>query len=114
MASAAIAASEVESGAMAGIDDQLTILSTVRRSGNLLTCSLGEEGIAILNIDDNTRFSLDPIGERIWNLLESSIMVRDIITALMREYDVQDECCESDTLSLLHQLHKAGMIEITL
>lgn len=97
---------------MTKVRDKLTISSIVKQLDNHLACSLGEDGIAILNIDNNKRFSLDPVGERIWSLSKNSIRVRDIVTLLTQEYDVPSEECEKDTISLLVMLWKAGLIAI--
>ena len=95
---------------MATTKKKLTLHSKVKHSDNYLSCSLGQDGIAILNIDSDARFTLDPVGERIWKHSEKSIPVAEIVESLIREYDVSRENCEKDTLALLDMLFEAGLV----
>ena len=88
---------------------ELTISSVVSIANNHLSCSLGE-GIAILNINNRNRFSLDPVGKNIWQTMKKPITVNSIIESLMDEYNVPFEKCKKDTLHLLNELLKSGLI----
>jgi hypothetical protein len=57
-------------------------------------------------------YGLDPVGARIWKLLEQPKSVEDLRTAIVDEYDVESAKCESDLLSLLEKLRAEGLIEI--
>jgi hypothetical protein len=57
-------------------------------------------------------YGLDPVGARIWKLLEQPKLVEDLRTAIVDEYDVESAKCESDLLSLLEKLRAEGLIEI--
>ena len=76
---------------------------------NHLSCSLGE-GLAIIHINNGNRFGLDPIGEKIWNLMQNPIAVSAIVDTLVSEYEVLHNECERDTIGLLNKLYNAGLI----
>jgi hypothetical protein len=74
-------------------------------------CNLGEES-AILNTKGGIYYGLDPVGTRIWTLLQTPCTVAEIRQALLQEYEVEPERCERDLINLLNDLLGAGLIEI--
>jgi len=54
---------------------------------------------------------LNPVGARVWALLQQPRPVREIRDALLTEYDVDRERCERDLLALLHALVAERLIE---
>ena len=52
------------------------------------------------------------MGARVWNLIQDPRRVGDICDAIMREYDVSQERCESDVLDVLQQLAGQQLIEV--
>lgn len=85
--------------------------SIVAATKDQVSCSLGEEA-AILNTREGIYYGLDPVGAQIWRLLQTPCKVADIQAALVREYDVEPERCQSDLLALLSDLLQAGLIEV--
>lgn len=66
----------------------------------------------ILNLKTGTYHSLNPVGARIWQLIQEPQMMRDIINTIVTEYDVELSVCERDLQELLTQLESAQLIEI--
>lgn len=85
--------------------------SVVAVTEDQVWCNLGAEA-AILNTKGGIYYGLDPVGARIWNLLQTPCKVAEIHKALLREYDVEPERCERDLLNLLEDLLGAGLIQI--
>lgn len=77
-----------------------------------MSCELAGE-TAILNLKNGVYYGLDPVGTRIWNLLQSPRRVQEIRDTLLEEYEVTPERCESDLLALLEKLSAEGLIEIS-
>jgi hypothetical protein len=76
-----------------------------------VSCSLGDEA-AILQMRSGVYYGLDPVGARIWKLLEQPKSVEDLRAVILNEYDVEPQRCESDLLGLLEKLQTEGLIEI--
>lgn len=68
--------------------------------------------IVILNLKTGTYHSLNPVGARIWQLIQEPKTVREIIDTLLVEYEVEVDVCESDLNELLNKLESAKLIEV--
>jgi len=55
---------------------------------------------------------LDPVGARIWKLIQTPRTVREVRDTLLEEYDVEAERCEKDLIALLQELAKNDLIDI--
>jgi hypothetical protein len=76
-----------------------------------VSCDLAGEA-AILNIKSGVYYGLDPVGARIWNLMQQPRAVREIQSTIVGEYDVEPERCSRDLLGLLEKLLSEGLIEV--
>ena len=76
-----------------------------------VSCDLAGEA-AILNIKSGVYYGLDPVGARIWNLMQEPRAVSDIQNTITGEYDVEPERCANDLLGLLEKLLAEGLIEV--
>lgn len=72
---------------------------------------LGGETV-ILNLRTGIYHGLDAIGTEIWNLLQNSTTVNNILNTLLQEYDVEPERCERELVALLQKLADAELIEV--
>ena len=89
----------------------ISLKTIVVASKENVSCALGEEA-AILHMSSGVYYGLDPVGARIWKLLEQPKSVADLRTAIVDEYDVESTKCESDLLNLLEKMRAEGLIEI--
>jgi Coenzyme PQQ synthesis protein D (PqqD) len=71
-----------------------------------------EEEAVILNLATGIYYGLDPVGTRIWELIQERGMVDTVLEAILHEYEVEPERCEQDLLCLLRKLYAKGLIEI--
>ncbi len=85
--------------------------SVVVAAKDLLSCDLAGEA-AILNTKSGVYYGLDPVGARIWNLIQQPRRVDEVRETLVGEYDVEPERCESDLVVLLEKLLAEGLIEV--
>jgi hypothetical protein len=67
----------------------------------------------MLNLKNGVYYGLDPVGARIWNLIQQPRTVSEVLQILLREYEVDAERCERDLLELLQRLAAEGLIEVT-
>ena len=85
--------------------------SVVVAAKDQVSCDLAGEA-AILNIKNGVYYGLDPVGARIWNLMQEPRAVAEIQTAITDEYDVEPERCARDLVGLLEKLLAEGLIEV--
>jgi hypothetical protein len=76
-----------------------------------VSCDLAGEA-AILNIKSGVYYGLDPVGARIWNLMQEPREVAEIQNAITEEYDVEPDRCARDLADLLEKLLAEGLIEV--
>jgi hypothetical protein len=87
-----------------GLDDVVCL------SPSQISRRLGEE-VAILHMDKAAYYGLDPVGGRIWALIEKPVAVRKVLETMLGEYEVDAETAERDLLEIVGQLIDAGLVE---
>jgi hypothetical protein len=66
--------------------------------------------IARATADLESIFTLNAVGSRIWELLESPIAPPRLVAAITREFDVSDADAARDVAEFIDALHAAGLI----
>jgi hypothetical protein len=94
------------------MDSSLSLDSIVSAASEQVSCPLGDEA-AILNLKNTVYYGLDPVGSRIWGLLQQARSVGELRDALVDEYDVEAGRCERDLLELLEKMRAEGLIQVT-
>ncbi len=89
----------------------LSLHSVVVAISEQVSCPLGEES-AILNLKNSVYYGMNPVGARVWNLVQKPKSVMQLRDAILDEYEVERERCERDLLDLLEQMRVEGLIEI--
>jgi hypothetical protein len=93
------------------MDARLSVHSIVSATPEQVSCPLGEES-AILNLKNTVYYGLNPVGARVWNLLQKPSTVGELRDTLLAEYDVEAGRCERDLLELLEKMRVEGLIQI--
>ncbi|MEP7305049.1 MAG: PqqD family peptide modification chaperone [Acidobacteriota bacterium] len=89
----------------------ITTAMTVVASKDQVSCDLAGEA-AILDLKSSIYYALDPVGARIWTLVQEPVAVSAVRDAILGEYDVEPDRCERDVLHLLQELAAEGLITI--
>ncbi len=76
-----------------------------------VSAELDSESV-ILSLKNGTYYGLDPLGAHIWELIQKPRQVLEVRDAILSEYDVSAEQCETDLIALLDQLESEGLIEV--
>ena len=76
-----------------------------------VSADLDSESV-ILSLKNGTYYGLDPLGAHIWELIQEPRQVLEVRDAILSEYDVGAEQCETDLIALLDQLKSEGLIEV--
>ena len=85
--------------------------STVVASRDQVSCRLGPEA-AILHLGSGVYYGLNPVGARVWALLQQPVMVQRLRETLLAEYDVAPDRLQRDLTDLLDGLVAEGLIEV--
>lgn len=94
-----------------GADKTISVETTVVATKEQASADLGGEA-AILNLKNGVYYGLDPVGSRIWTLIQEPRTVGEVREMLLEEYDVDADRCERDLLALLRQLAENNLIDI--
>lgn len=78
---------------------------------NQVSSDLAGESV-ILNLKNGTYYGLNEVGSAIWELIQEPKTVGGIYEAILQDYEVDAETCESSVQSLLCDLLEAQLIEI--
>ena len=90
----------------------LDMSSVVVASKDQLASGIGGETV-ILGLKAGRYYGVDAVGSRIWQLLQTPHRVAEIRDALVAEYEVERQRCESDLLALLEKMFAAQLIEVS-
>jgi coenzyme PQQ synthesis protein D (PqqD) len=93
------------------MDASLSVHSIVIAASEQVSCPLGDES-AILNLKNTVYYGLNPVGARVWSLLQRPRKISELRDALLEEYEVDADSCERDLLELLQKMRTEGLIEI--
>ncbi len=86
--------------------------SEVVASTDQISSQLEDEAV-ILALGEGVYYGLDPVGARVWELVQTRRTVDEILTTILGEYDVSADRCQRDILGLLRQLAEVGLLEVT-
>lgn len=82
---------------------------TPRVPPEVMARKVGDE-IVILDLSSGNYFGLNPVGARIWELINEGHSLEHVCEALLAEYDVSREVMESDLARLMEELMDRGLL----
>ena len=66
----------------------------------------------MMNLDKGEYFMMNEVGSRIWEIISEPINVKEIISTLRNEYEVDEETCRDTVIEFLGRLDNADLISI--
>jgi len=91
--------------------EQVTLETQVFVGEDVVSRELDGEAV-ILNLESGTYFGLDPVGTRIWSLLQKNGSLRETFETLQQEYEVPQNRLEEDLLRLVKELNTKGLLRL--
>jgi hypothetical protein len=85
--------------------------SRVTSAPDVMLRIIGDEAV-ILNLRSEVYLGLDPVGTRMWTVLQSSPSIEAAHAALLDEFEVEPERLRQDMDRLLDQMLEQGLIEL--
>lgn len=80
------------------------------KSTHVLSSSIDDE-VVMMSSEKGMYYNLNPIGSRIWELLETPQTVESLCVQLMEEYDVDEATCKQETEEFIQSLTDRGLIQ---
>jgi len=89
----------------------VTFDSILRRSDDVLFQEVGGEAV-LLDLASEQYFGLDPVGTRIWELLDGQTALEQVHATLCAEYQADTQRVGDDLLALARALADAGLVRV--
>ena len=80
-------------------------------SPQVMARKVGNETV-ILDLASGNYFGLDPVGARMWQLMEAGTSLAAVCDALVAEYDVSREALQRDVLALAGDLVEKKLVSV--
>jgi hypothetical protein len=64
----------------------------------------------LLNLQTGVYYGLDPVGTRMWSLINEGRDLHAVVEALAEEYDAERSTIEADLLKLIAELRLKGLV----
>lgn len=77
-----------------------------------VSCDLCDEA-AILHLKNGVYYGLNPVGARIWKLLQQPLTIGQLLERMLAEYDVDNKRLEADVRHLLGELAENDLIRVS-
>jgi len=90
------------------ISDSTRIVATKHQ----VSCDLAGE-TAILNLKNSVYYGLNPVGARIWGLVQSPTTIGAVRETIAREYDVEADRCDRDVAALVDRLAAEDLVVLS-
>lgn len=91
--------------------ETLDINSAVARNEGIIFSNMDEETV-MMSIEKGEYYGVNPVGRRIWELLETPVTVSAMCDTLCGEYNIEPEQCSKDVLAFLEQLSAKDVIKV--
>jgi hypothetical protein len=66
-----------------------------------------------ITAESTVYYGLNPVGGRIWNLIQQPRTVNELTDILLAEYEITPEACLTEVLTLLQDLSEHNLLVIT-
>ena len=68
--------------------------------------------LVILDLKTGVYFGLDPVGTRMWHLLQEHQFLQKVLDSLVDEYEVTEAVCANDLLGFVAKMLEKGLVEV--
>ncbi len=87
--------------------------TTVRRHPSVVAQDLAEgEGAVLLQLDSGQYHSLNPVGQAVWDLLDSERTVATLVTELRELIEEPSDSLQDDVLKFLEAASERDLVEV--
>jgi hypothetical protein len=80
------------------------------RNSQIIDGSL-EDNLVMMHIEKGKYFGLNPVGKRIWEIIEHPKSFIEITEILQAEFEVTPEQCETEVRKFLEKMEKSDLVK---
>jgi hypothetical protein len=91
--------------------ESISTESIVRHIEDVVASNIDDEKV-MMSVEKGAYYGLDPIGSRVWDMIDKPIRVTELIDLLLLKYDVDRETCEQDVMAFLKELNESGILQV--
>lgn len=77
-----------------------------------ISCDLSD-GTVVLNLQNGIYYGLNPVGSRIWQMIQVPIKIGEIRDTLVKEFEVDPERCTAEIIKFLMEMAQRDLISIS-
>jgi hypothetical protein len=92
-------------------ENTLALSSTVWRSPSQMSGCIDARAI-LLSVENGKYYSMNAMGTRIWELIQSPTRIDTLIRDLLEHFDVDAAMCEAEVLQFLARLRLEHLVEV--
>ncbi len=89
----------------------IALHQVVTQSPDLVATSI-EGQTALMSIENGAYYGMDPVGSRIWALIEQPRAGSAVVDQLLREFSVERTVCEQQVLAFLQKLAETNLVRV--
>ena len=93
------------------MEQELSLTSRVCIPDGVLSRDLQGE-MVVLDLKTGVYFGLDPVGTRIWHLVQEHQSLQKVLDSMVEEYEVGEAQCTQDLLSFVAKMLERGLVEV--
>ncbi|RBP49934.1 PqqD family protein [Arenicella xantha] len=83
----------------------------LQRNNDLIHANMGEETV-LMSLSNGEYYGINDVGSTIWNLLENSLSVQQLIIQLTDIYGISEEQCNREIGGFLDDMEEKGLLII--
>jgi hypothetical protein len=91
---------------------QISLERDIRISDDAVFRELDGEAV-ILHLDSGMYYGLDPVGTRLWQLIDAHGRLQPVLEAAVQEFDVEPNVLERDLLDLVTELLDKRLVVVS-
>jgi len=86
--------------------------ATVVAVDRQVACSVAGEAV-ILQLDHGIYYGLNPVGARVWELVQRPTSIDEIVDGVLAVFEVERERCLRDIQELVADLQRNSLVSVT-
>jgi len=90
---------------------KIDLNSRVVKNEEIISTDMDEETV-MMSVELGEYYGVNPVGSRIWKLLDKPVLVSEICRTLQAEYDVQPGQCQTEVMEFVSKLLEKKLIVI--
>jgi len=92
----------------------MTATTVITRTADAVFQNLaGEDGAVLLHLGSGQYHTLNPVGARIWELLEAPMSEAELTRRIVAEFEANDEAVAQDVKTFLGELLERKLVHVS-